>query len=102
MANYNTFVVVNCKARSVTMVTSSARKACSFLEKGVRVEVWSNNALVDTIYAHYKNGGKYRFAPYIELEREYIRKKQDKASKRNSRNFESHADLMERMEDDGK
>ena len=85
MARYNTFVVVDCARRKVLMVTSSARKANSYLAKGVRVEVWSDNSLVERIYERDKSREKCPLGPYIDMERDYIRKKQQKAEQRNSR-----------------
>lgn len=83
MARHNVFVVVDCKSRKVVMVTSSARKANSYLAKGIRVEVWSDNILVEKIYEHDKKREKCPLGPYIERERDYIRKKQAKAEERN-------------------
>lgn len=78
MATYNTFVVVDCKKRTPTLVTSSARKARGVLATGFRIEVWSDNNKVNTIY--YKDRSALR--DYITLEKEYIRQKQEKATKR--------------------
>ena len=82
MATYNTFVVVNCKNRSIVIVTSSARKAAEQLKVGVRIEVWNRNELVEKIYAKCRE--KRHMKPYIDAEREYIGKKQKAAEKRNS------------------
>ena len=43
------------------------------------MEVWSENKKVDTVYAR----TEYRLNYYIELEREYIRAKQEAAERRN-------------------
>lgn len=83
MANYNTFVVVNCNTRKPILTTSSARKANSELTVGVRVEVWNNNTRIEVIHEYDKRREKYPLAPYIQQEREYIRKKQEKAEQRN-------------------
>lgn len=83
MANYNTFVVVNCENRKPIITTSSARKANSFLKTGVRVEVWNNNDKLETIYEKDKKREKSPMQPYIDLEREYIRQKQARAEARN-------------------
>ena len=84
MANYNTFVVVDCKSRKSILTTSSARKANSLLETGVRVEVWNGNSKVETIYeADKKREGGNPLFPYIQAEREYIRQKQKRAEERN-------------------
>lgn len=83
MANYNTFVVVNCKTRKPVLTTSSARKANKLLATGFRVEIWNDNSLVETIHEYDKRREKYPLQPYIEKEREYIRKKQAFAEARN-------------------
>ncbi len=74
MATYNTFVVVNCKKKTVLLVTSSARKANALLKKGCRIEVWSENMKVETIYTKNRKNIK----PYIGLEKNYIKQKQEK------------------------
>ena len=78
MAKYNTFLIVSTKGKPL-LVTSSARKARSQLKPGVRVEVWSENQKVDTIYSR----TEYRLDCYVEREREYIRAKQEAAERRN-------------------
>lgn len=85
MANYNTFVVVNCNTRKPILITSSARKANAELTVGVRVEVWNNNAIIEVIHEYDKRREKYPLAPYIQREREYIRRKQGKATERNKK-----------------
>ena len=84
MANYNTFLVVDCKTRRPLLNTSSARKASRLLQTGVRVEVWNNNAIVETIYERDRRLEGNPLRPYIEKEREYIRDKQARAEKRNA------------------
>lgn len=79
MANYNTFIVVDCTSRKNILTTSSARKASRLLQKGFRIDVWSRNEKVETIYADDRRPMK----PYIEAEKEYIRKKQERAEERN-------------------
>lgn len=81
MANYNTFLIVECKHQKTLLVTSSARLASKFLKKGVRVDVWNCNKLTDTIYASTSDA----LYAYINEEREYIRKKQAEAEKRNKK-----------------
>lgn len=88
MANYNTFLVVDCKTRKPILNTSSARKARKELRTGVRVEVWNNNTLVERIYEADKRKEADPLAPYVEAEREYIRQKQAKAEARNRRRKE--------------
>ena len=85
MANYNTFVVVNCKTRKTVVATSSARKAYKELQKGIRIEVWNNNVLIERIYEGDKKREKNPMKPYIDMEREYIRKKQERATLKNTR-----------------
>jgi hypothetical protein len=85
MANYNTFVVVNCSTRKPVITTSSARKAYQELKTGIRIEVWNNNILIERIYESDKRREGNPMKPYIDMEREYIRKKQESAEKRNKR-----------------
>ena len=85
MANYNTFVVVDCKLRSILLVTSSARLANSYLKKGIRIEVWNGNRHTETIYDHTRKKERFPLGPYIDMEKEHIRRKQSKAEKRNAR-----------------
>lgn len=88
MANYNTFIVIDCNARKPILTTSSARKAYKHLEVGKRIEVWNNNKIVEKIRFSDTRLEKNPLAPYIKLEREYIRKKQRKAEMRNRRRRE--------------
>ena len=83
MANYNTFVVVNCSTRKPVITTSSARKAYRELQTGIRIEVWNGNVLIERIYESDKKREGNPMKPYIDLEREYIRKKQEMATLRN-------------------
>lgn len=83
MANYNTFVVVDCKRRKSILTTSSARKASRLLATGYKVEVWNNNGLVESIYERDKKKEQFPLTPYIEMEKEYHRQKQKKAEQRN-------------------
>ena len=85
MANYNTFVVVSCSTRKIILTTSSARKAYKELKKGIRIEVWNHNVLIRRIYESDKKRNENPMKPYIDLEREYIRNKQERATKRNKR-----------------
>lgn len=75
----NAFVVVNCKTRKPTLVTLSARKARSVCEKGVRIEVWSNDSMIEAIYSSEVE----KFKPYVQQEKEFIGMKQRKAEERN-------------------
>ena len=81
MANYNTFMVVDCRSRKSILTTSSARKSAKLLQTGYRIDVWNDNQIVETIYAKDRTPMK----PYIEAEKEYIRQKQARAEERNKR-----------------
>lgn len=85
MANYNTFVVVDCKTRKPFLTTSSARKASKKLKTGVRIEVWNNNVLIERIYESDILKEQNPLSVYIRAEREYIGRKQTEAEKRNKR-----------------
>lgn len=85
MANYNTFVVVNCSTRKPIITTSSARKAYRELQTGIRIEVWNSNVLIERIYESDKHREGNPMKPYIDMERDYIRKKQEMATLRNKR-----------------
>ena len=81
MANYNTFVAVNTKTRKPVLVTSSARKVAKLLMPGIRIEVWNENKLVETLYTRVGSA----LQCYIAQEKEYIRNKQAMAEKRNKK-----------------
>lgn len=83
MAKYNTFVVQKTKGGQTVLTTSSARKAAHLLMPGVRVEVWSENQKVDTIYTRTRDV----LRQYMKMERAYIRAKQEAAEKRNKKDF---------------
>ena len=91
MASYNTFLVVDCNTRKPILTTSSARKASKQLRTGVRIEVWSNNELVTKIYEADKGKGTNPLGPYIQAEREYIRKKPAASERRNKARREKAA-----------
>ena len=78
MAKYNTFLVMETTGVPL-LVTSSARKARNLLQTGVRVEVWSANTKVETIY----HRTIHRMGKYVTAEREYIRTRQAAAERRN-------------------
>ena len=84
MADYNTFVLYDCKSRKPIITTSSARKVAKQLDVGCRIEVWNNNKLVIKIY----KSNETDLRPYINAEKEYIRKKQEKATLRNAKKRE--------------
>ena len=79
MANYNTFIAQETKGGRTMLVTSSARKVKSLLNPGVRVEVWSENKKVETVYT--KTAALLE--KYIQSEKQYIREKQARAEQRN-------------------
>ena len=85
MANYNTFIVFDCKKRKPILVTSSARKANGLLSTGVRIDIWNNNQKIESIYESDKKREKNPLSPYITLEKDHIRKKQERATERNKR-----------------
>lgn len=80
MAKYNTFLVLTTKGQPL-LVTSSARKARGLLQTGVRVEVWSANTKVKTIYTR----TRHLLDKYVTAEREYIQAKQEAAERRNKK-----------------
>jgi len=79
MANYNTFVLIDCYNKKSLLTTSSPRKVFKRMCKGLRIEVWNNNELIEKIY----HRNLFKIKPYIKLEKEYIREKQKKAEIRN-------------------
>ena len=85
MANYNTFVVIDCKKRRPILVTSSARNANKLLVTGNRVEVWNNQNCVEIIHNSDRRKEPSPLYPYIEQEKEYHKQKQINAEKRNAR-----------------
>jgi len=88
MANYNTFVVYDCKSRKNKLITSSARKARNELCIGVKVEVWNDNNHTETIYSR----SKKNLERYISLEKQYIAAKQEKANLKNQRRKSTQKD----------
>lgn len=86
MAAYNTFVAITTKGKPL-LVTSSARKARKLLAVGVRVEVWSENDLKETVY--YRT--RCLLDKYAAAERAYIRGKQAAAQRRNERRRKKEA-----------
>ena len=86
MADYNTFLVVDCNTRRPILITSSARKAYKELKTGIRIEVWNNNSLVERIYE--ADRANNPMSAYIRAEREYIGRKQAQAELRNKRRRE--------------
>lgn len=81
MAGYNAFIVYDCKKRKNILVTSSARKARKELHTGIKIEVWSENKLIETVYSKTAKV----LNEYIGLEKQYIAEKQARAEQRNKR-----------------
>lgn len=81
MANYNTFVVCESRHGKIYMVTSSARKARSMLTKGYRVEVWNENIKHCVVTKKTED----ELIPFVKIEKEYIAKRQEKATQKNLR-----------------
>lgn len=80
MATYNTFIAQQTKGGKTVLVTSSARKVRSLLSPGIRVEVWSDNQKVETIYT--KTAALMN--KYVGAEKQYIKEKQARAEHRNN------------------
>lgn len=78
---YNSFVVVDCKKRITILCTQSARKASAMLEKGRRIEIWNDGAIVKKVY----NKNPENMVPYLRDEKEHIRRKQKNHEIRNER-----------------
>lgn len=76
------FVVVDCKKRRPILATPSARKATGTLKNvksGLRVEVWDDHICVTIAYPK----DLYKLDPYVQLEKQYIGRKQKRAEERN-------------------
>ncbi len=76
------FVVIDCKKRRPILATPSARKATGTLrnvKSGLRIEVWDDHACVAIAYPK----DLYKLNPYVQLEKQYIGRKQRKAEERN-------------------
>lgn len=76
-----TFVLVDCNSRTNLLVTHSARKAAAALEKGRRIEIWYDGAMLMKVLSY--EAGLMR--DYIEDERRYIAEKQRRHEQRNER-----------------
>jgi hypothetical protein len=63
------------------LVTQSARKAKHKLCAGIKIEVWSNNILIEIIYARASKS----MDKYINLQKQYIGTKQIKVEQRNKK-----------------
>lgn len=79
MANYNTFIAQETKGGKMVLVTSSAKKVKALLTPGIRVEVWSENKKVETVYSK----TQALLDKYVTDERQYIKEKQKRAEQRN-------------------
>lgn len=89
MANYNTFIIYDCKRRKNVLVTSSARKAKNTIYVGSKIEVWNGNVLIEIIYKRTID----KINKYISLEKQYIASKQTKAALRNENKRRKGHDL---------
>lgn len=78
---YPSFVVMDTNKRKNVLVTQSARKAAAALEKGRRIEIWSDGSMIMKVLS-YKEG---LMRDYIEAEKEYIAEKQRRHEERNAR-----------------
>lgn len=81
MANYNTFAVMESKHGKTLLITSSARKALELLCVGRRIEIWNANKKCLSITFKFRD----QMQQFIQLEKEYIRNKQENATARNKR-----------------
>lgn len=79
MSDYNIFVVYDCVKRKPILVTSSARKAKQALHKGIRIDVWNREENMACIHSK----DSFLLDRYITLEKQYIARKQEYATKRN-------------------
>lgn len=77
----NVFVVVDCKDRKNTFITSSARKAKDKFYHGAKIEVWENGTRIEVIYLKTFE----RIYNYIKFQKQYIGEKQARAEKKNKR-----------------
>lgn len=78
------FVVIDCKKRKTVLATPSASKATRALKEvksGLKVEVWDDHACVMVVYSK----DFHKLDPYIQLEKQYIGRKQKRAEERNKR-----------------
>lgn len=90
MANYNTFCLVDTKARKLLLITSSARKCKRAFFKGCRIEVWNANNCTEVIYSR----NIADFGKYIKTEKQYIANKQRKAEARNRKRKQRLATVL--------
>jgi len=79
--------LINTKTRKTIITTSSARKCKRAFEKGMRIDIWNGNALAEVIYARNIDA----IDKYVRLEKEYIARKQAKATLRNQRKKQRRA-----------
>ena len=78
--NYNTFVIQKTKSKKVELVTSSARRAASYLVSGYAIEVWNGNKRTERITVKDLRKERNPMLYYIGLEKEYIKAKQERAT----------------------
>ena len=79
MANHNTFAVVESQHGKILLITSSARKANEMLCEDNHIEVWNNNEKFITI----THEDKDRMRAFVRIEKDFIRRKQEKATIKN-------------------
>jgi hypothetical protein len=58
------YTVVDCYKRKPILVTKSPSKAKELLEKGIKIEVWHKNNLIQTVYKR----SEWLMAAYIEMQ----------------------------------
>lgn len=63
MNNFS-YTVVDCYKRKPILVTKSPSKAKELLEKGVKIEIWHKNNLIQTVYKR----NERLMAAYIEMQ----------------------------------
>jgi len=73
------FTLIDTRSRKIALITASARKCRKLFRKGLKIEIWSNDSLIETIY----NKNIADLSKYITQEKEYISNKQKRATERN-------------------
>lgn len=77
----NIFILINTKNNKILKVDTSARRTLYDLEPGKRIEVYKRGELQEKIYTKTRE----KMKPYVQLEKEFIGRKQKKAEERNKR-----------------
>jgi hypothetical protein len=75
----NIFVVYDCNKRKNILITPSARKAKDKFYIGAKIEVWNDGICIETIYLKTIS----KIYKYINMQKQYIGKKQAEAERRN-------------------